>query len=104
MLKLSTAFYALFVCSATACNVFTGEGTEFAPASTLTWHEVRLANGGDFTITDAAGDHDYLYTSAGTDLPYRMGVSPKDQNDVVLIRELDGKRWLVDMVIFTCSH
>jgi hypothetical protein len=33
-----------------------------------------------------------------------MGVSPKDQNDVVLIRELDGKRWLVDMVIFTCSH
>lgn len=104
MLKLSAAFYALFVCSATACNVFTGEGTPFTPASTLTWHETRLADGSDFTITDATGDHDYLYTSVGTDVPYSMGVSAKDRNDVVLIRRLDGKRWLVDMVIFTCSH
>ncbi len=103
MLKLSAAFYALFVCSATACNVFTGEASDFVPATTLTLHEPRKDNG-DFTLTDANGAHDYFLTSVGSDFPYSMGSPLKKSDDVVLIRELDGGRWLVDMVIFTCSH
>lgn len=104
MLKITFAFYSLFVCSAGACDAFTGEGTEFTPAATLKWHDPRPEGGGDFTISDASGDHDYILTSAGTtDIPYNMGVSTKDQDDVVLIRELDGSRWIVDMVIFTCN-
>lgn len=99
MLKFAAAFYALFVCSATACDVFTGEGTEFMPATTLVWHPDGL-----FTLTDPIGAKDYIMQSTGvTDTPYSMGVSVKDKNDIVLIRELDGK-WIVDMVVFTCDH
>jgi hypothetical protein len=99
MLKFAAAFYALFVCSATACDIFTGEGSEFVPGATLTWHP-----DGIFTLADSDGSKDYVFQSTGmTDVPYSMGVSTKDKNDVVLIRELDGK-WIIDMVVFTCAH
>jgi hypothetical protein len=106
MLKLSAAFYVLFVCSATACEVFTGEATPFVPAAKLTFHQDDTTQKGDFTLVDQGGvATDYEFRSTGTtDVPFSLAVSTKDESNSVLIRELDGNRWLVDMVIFTCSH
>lgn len=104
MLKLAAAFYALFVCGAAACNAFVGEATEFVPAAKLTFHQDEAAQKGDFTLVDQGGlATDYVFRSTSTtDLPYSLAVSTKDESNSVLIRELDGGRWLVDMVIFTC--
>lgn len=100
MFKFAFAFYALFVCGATACDTFVGEADPLGDVPVMIWKgDPGYTDGaGDFSIVNAQGHHEYYVTSAGTGIPYSLGHAV-DGVGIVTLRKLDGN-WIVNMIVY----